>query len=119
MGANIKLFPTLEKMNYLKKLTLYSIIAVFFGCSSEKTMNPEVSSDEPLDLENIQENLKVELIAIAPEDRVIADSAPAGMVFIKGGCFILGNNFAQVDENVPKKCKSVIFGVPKCSYMSI
>ena len=32
------------------------------------------------------------------EDKVWADKAPEGMVYIKGGCFTMGNNNAQVDE---------------------
>ena len=75
-------------MNYFKKLTLYFIIAIFLGCSSEKTIDTKNSLNETLDLENLQENFKFELIDIAPEDRAIADNAPAGMLFIKGGCFI-------------------------------
>ena len=61
-------------------------------------MDTENSLNKSLDLEDLQDNFKFELIDIAPEDRAIADNAPAGMLFIKGGCFILGNNFAQVDE---------------------
>ena len=49
--------------------------------------------------DNFQESFKFETITIAPEDEVVANKAPNGMVFIKGGCFVLGNNFAQVDDS--------------------
>lgn len=37
-------------------------------------------------------------ITVSAEDKAKADLAPDGMVFIKGGCFIMGNNNAQADE---------------------
>jgi sulfatase modifying factor 1 len=37
-------------------------------------------------------------INLSPEDQKMADKAPEGMVFIKGGCFTMGNEAAQADE---------------------
>jgi formylglycine-generating enzyme required for sulfatase activity len=37
-------------------------------------------------------------IQLSPEDQAKASKAPEGMVFIKGGCFIMGNDYAQEDE---------------------
>ncbi|MFQ5481129.1 MAG: formylglycine-generating enzyme family protein [Nitrospinaceae bacterium] len=34
------------------------------------------------------------------EDKVLADRAPEGMAYIKGGCFTMGNNNAQADEKL-------------------
>ena len=85
-------------MDNYKNIAFCLVLTLFLGCSSEPTTNSEKTQEETSDFDDTQENVKFELIAIAPEDKVIADRAPEGMVFIKGGCFILGNNFAQVDE---------------------
>lgn len=37
-------------------------------------------------------------IELSEEDQLKAKNAPAGMVFIKGGCFTMGNDNAQADE---------------------
>ena len=85
-------------MNNLK-LFLYSILfTLVLGCSSEQAIESKSAQEEVFDLNDSQESFKFEPVPINPEDKVIADKAPEGMVFIKGGCFILGNNFAQVDE---------------------
>jgi formylglycine-generating enzyme required for sulfatase activity len=41
---------------------------------------------------------KVVPVTLSPEDQEKAKLAPEGMVFIKGGCFIMGNDYAQEDE---------------------
>ncbi len=41
---------------------------------------------------------KVVPVTLSPEDQDKAGQAPDGMVFIKGGCFIMGNDYAQEDE---------------------
>jgi len=41
---------------------------------------------------------KVVPFTLSPEDQEKAGQAPDGMVFIKGGCFIMGNDYAQEDE---------------------
>ena len=42
-------------------------------------------------------------ITLSAEDQKKAASAPESMVFIKGGCFIMGNNDAQVDEKFERE----------------
>ncbi len=87
-----------KTMDNLRNI-LFCLAFIFcLACSSEETNVSEQEQGETSDFGAIQENFKFEPVAIAPEDKVIADKAPEGMVFIKGGCFILGNNFAQVDE---------------------
>ena len=85
-------------MGNLKHITIYLIFVLALGCSPEQAMDSEITPEDISGSEDTQENNKFELIAIAPEDKAIADKAPPGMIFVKGGCFILGNNFAQVDE---------------------
>ncbi|CAI2718246.1 formylglycine-generating enzyme family protein [Nitrospina watsonii] len=46
---------------------------------------------------------RVEPVQLTEEDKKVAALAPAGMVFIKGGCFIMGNNNAQVDEKFERE----------------
>ena len=82
-------------MNNLKKYLLSILLILILGCSSEQVKD---SNNTQEDVFESQESFKFEPVAITPEDKPIADNAPEGMVFIKGGCFILGNNFAQVDE---------------------
>ncbi len=43
-------------------------------------------------------NVGVVPVEYTGEDKVLADNAPEGMVYIKGGCFTMGTNDAQVDE---------------------
>ena len=82
-------------MNNLKKYLISILLILILGCSSEQAKD---SNNTQEDVFESQESFKFEPVAITPEDKPIADNAPEGMVFIKGGCFILGNNFAQVDE---------------------
>ncbi|MBT5471070.1 MAG: SUMF1/EgtB/PvdO family nonheme iron enzyme [Nitrospina sp.] len=37
-------------------------------------------------------------VKISPEDQEKANNAPEGMVFITGGCFVMGNDYTQEDE---------------------
>ena len=91
-------YKNTKLMNNLK-LFLYSILlTLVLGCSSEQAIESKSAQEEVFDLNDSQESFKFERVPINPEDKAIADKAPEGMVFIKGGCFILGNNFAQVDE---------------------
>ena len=85
-------------MNNLKSFLFSITLILIFGCSSEQTKESKNAQEEVFDLKGSQESFKFEPVSINPEDKVIADNAPEGMVFNKGGSFILGNNFAQVDE---------------------
>ena len=86
-------------MNNLKNIIFYFLFFLVFSCSSEETNKSINEHDDLSTLDDYQESFKFESISIAPEDKILASLAPEGMVFIKGGCFILGNNYAQVDES--------------------
>ena len=95
----VSTFIKSDKLMNNLKLFLFSILLILiFGCSSEQAKESKNIQDGIFDLKDSQESFKFEPVSINPEDKPIADNAPEGMVFIKGGCFILGNNFAQVDE---------------------
>ena len=85
-------------MNNLNKYFLSILIILTLGCSSDEARDSNDTQEDVFNLKDSQESFKFEPVAITPEDKQIADNSPEGMVFIKGGCFILGNNFAQVDE---------------------
>ena len=85
-------------MNNLKNSIYYLFFISVLACSSEEISDSDNNQDDVATFDDFQESFKFEPITIAPEDEVIASKAPKGMVFIKGGCFVLGNNYAQVDE---------------------
>ena len=85
-------------MDSLKNIIFYFFFILILACSSEEVNNSVNDHGDIATLDNFQESFKFESITIAPEDEVVANKAPKGMVFIKGGCFVLGNNYAQVDE---------------------
>ena len=92
-------FPNPDKtMDNLKNILVCLALVSCLACSSEEADVSEQTQADSSDFGAFQENFVFEPVVIAPGDKAIADKAPEGMVFIKGGCFILGNNFAQVDE---------------------
>ncbi len=92
-------FPNPDKtMDNLKNILVCLALVSCLACSSEEADVSEQTQADSSDFGAVQENFVFEPVVIAPGDKAIADKAPEGMVFIKGGCFILGNNFAQVDE---------------------
>ncbi|QPJ65854.1 MAG: formylglycine-generating enzyme family protein [Candidatus Nitrohelix vancouverensis] len=78
------------------------------ACSEQETVEPAIEGEANPALSelNIDPNApdvdipssQVVPVQLSPEDKAKADKAPEGMVFIKGGCFQMGNNFAQEDE---------------------
>jgi len=88
----------LLQMSKLKTFIAYLFFSLVVACSSEESGNTLDNQEAIAPASNLQESFKFEAITIAPEDKVTASKAPEGMVFIKGDCFLLGNNFAQVDE---------------------
>ncbi|GJL78325.1 MAG: hypothetical protein NPINA01_13140 [Nitrospinaceae bacterium] len=82
-------------------LSLLSLILLFgAGCSKDEDTGTgdeaAVSeSDVPEPTKSVE---KVVPVTLSPEDQQKAKQAPEGMVFIKGGCFIMGNDYAQEDE---------------------
>ncbi len=90
----------------LLNIVFLSLGLVLFGCegkdvSVEKKSAPLISEIEKEVTISKPEQNKVEskkLPELSPEDKQKAAQAPEGMVFIKGGCFQMGNNQAQEDE---------------------
>ena len=85
-------------MDNYKNISLYFCIFFVIACSSEDISNRGNNQEDLGMLDTTQESFRFEPVIISPEDEKIASEAPKGMAFIKGGCFVLGNNFAQVDE---------------------
>ena len=76
------------------------LLTLTLACSDEeKTAGPEEAFpiERPADRQTPASHSVVP-VKISPEDQVLADQAPDGMVFIKGGCFVMGNDGAQADE---------------------
>ncbi len=72
------------------------------GCSRDEDKSSvdesAVSESEESARELVKSVEKVVPVTLSPEDQAKAKLAPEGMVFIKGGCFIMGNDYAQEDE---------------------
>ncbi len=80
-------------------LILFLLVLALSACSGGGE-TPEQSAEEapveaPAPGGEVAEVVPVQVL---PEDQAKVDAAPEGMVFVKGGCFIMGNNFAQEDE---------------------
>jgi formylglycine-generating enzyme required for sulfatase activity len=88
-------------MRFLSLFLSFWLLVQAIGCSkSEETAQaPEDSADisTTIDAEPVPQQ-GVAPVVLSPEDQEKAKQAPDGMVFIKGGCFIMGNDFAQEDE---------------------
>ena len=92
-------------MHFFQKITLLALIFFLFACSDKSADKADDASHPSFsELPEIAEEAgqafgqAVVPIAILPEDQEKADNAPEGMVFIKGGCFIMGNDYTQADE---------------------
>lgn len=85
-------------MRFLILSILGPLLAFGTGCfkDEDKTSGEKASVPDERELRGRVE--RVVPITLLPEDREKAKRAPKGMVFIKGGCFIMGNDFAQEDE---------------------
>jgi len=92
-------------MHFFQKITLLALIFLLFACSDKPAgkgddeSHPSFSELPEITEESAQDFAPAVVpVAILPEDKVKADNAPEGMVFIKGGCFIMGNDYTQEDE---------------------
>ena len=94
-----------------KTMPLYKLFIFFsvFSLLSACTDNAEEQGSEDIhpsfsELPEVSEESstlsqqRVLPVQLSPEDQAKADKAPEGMVFIKGGCFIMGNDYTQEDE---------------------
>ena len=91
-------------MRFFQVFTLLALILFLFACSdnlAEKAgdeSHPSFSELPEITKESQAPGQAIIPVAILPEDQDKAYNAPEGMVFIKGGCFIMGNDYAQADE---------------------
>lgn len=86
-------------MRYLVVILFGFFLLGFTGCLDNQEVSPPVTQEELVPPSSQNTHLiEVKPIPIASEDQEVASKAPEGMVFIKGGCFLMGNDFAQVDE---------------------
>ena len=86
-------------MRILIYFTISLLIFGLVGCSGngvdgQKETEEKFSSSD----ESTPSFIEVNPIPIAPADEMRVRNAPKGMAFVKGGCFIMGNDYAQVDE---------------------
>jgi len=98
LSYNVSLFKTPKKTVHNLRNIILSLLFIF-ACSSEDLDDSANNQPDLTISDDLQESFKFQAIKISPEDEMLASKAPKGMIFIKGGCFILGNNFAQVDES--------------------
>jgi len=90
-------------MSVFKIIGILLLLALPVGCSQsddgkEAEQAPSISEIEGIDGDKesaSQDDVSVEL---TEDDKLKAKQAPEGMVFIKGGCFTMGNDNAQADE---------------------
>jgi len=100
------LFPKPNKtMRLFKLLLIVSAIFLFSSCSEKseeqtgQDIHPSFSELPEISEESSStSDQRVVPVQLSPEDQAKANKAPEGMVFIKGGCFIMGNDYAQEDE---------------------
>jgi formylglycine-generating enzyme required for sulfatase activity len=103
---DFSLFTTpVKTMRFFEKFTLLALTFFLFACSDNPAEKAgEESHPNFSELPEIKEEFgqvsgqAVVPIPILPEDQEKAHNTPEGMVFIKGGCFIMGNDYTQADE---------------------
>jgi formylglycine-generating enzyme len=100
------LFPTpVKTMRFYKILICVCLFALISACSDKKEeqgaegIHPSFSELPEVSEESSSiSSQRVVPVQLSPEDMATASKAPEGMVFIKGGCFFMGNDYAQEDE---------------------
>lgn len=92
-------------MRFFNFLIILGLFFTLSACSDEPTnkgedaLHPSLSELPEIVEESEQASTQAVVpIKISPEDQEKAKNAPEGMVFIKGGCFIMGNDYTQEDE---------------------
>jgi sulfatase modifying factor 1 len=87
-------------MKLISTFACLCLLTLTLACSNEEnTSEPQVNTqaDAPAPPRE-PETHSVIPVKLSPEDQKLADMAPEGMVFIKGGCFTMGNDATQADE---------------------
>ncbi len=91
-------------MSVFRIIGILLLLALPMGCSQcnngkEADQAPSISEIEGVDGDNEPTSPQgVVSFELTEEDKAKAKQAPEGMVFIKGGCFTMGNDNAQADE---------------------
>ena len=88
-------------MRFLSLFLSFWLLVQAISCSKsdETTESPEDTAETSIATDSEPPPQQgVVPVVLSPEDQEKAKLAPRGMVFIKGGCFIMGNDFAQEDE---------------------
>jgi formylglycine-generating enzyme len=92
-------------MRFYKPFIIFCLLYLLSSCTEKaeeqasKDIHPSFSElPEVLEEHSSLSKQRVLPVQISPEDQVKADNAPEGMVLIKGGCFIMGNDYTQEDE---------------------
>jgi len=97
-------------MRLFKLFIPFPLFFFLYACSdkpvdkAEDALHPSLSELPEIIEESVQlSDQRIVPIKISPEDQKKADKAPEGMVFIKGGCFVMGNDYTQEDEKPEHK----------------
>ena len=91
-------------MSLFRIIGILLLLALPMGCSQcnsgkEEDQAPSISEIEGVGGDNQSASPQgIVLIESSEEDQLKAQQAPEGMVFVKGGCFTMGNDNAQADE---------------------
>ena len=91
-------------MSVFRIIGILLLLALPMGCSQcnngkEEDQAPSISEIEGVEGDNGTASPQgVVAIELSEADKLKAKQAPEGMVFIKGGCFTMGNDNAQADE---------------------
>ena len=92
-------------MSFLKIFISCLICFILYACSdkpvdkSDDDLHPSFSElPEIIEESGQPADQGVVPVRLTPKDQEKANNAPPGMVFIPGGCFVMGNDYTQEDE---------------------
>ena len=94
-----------KTMHFFKFFTLFTFLLALYACSDQKSdkaedaLHPSFSELPEIFEESVQSSEQAVVpIKLSVADQEKAKKAPDGMIFIKGGCFLMGNDYTQEDE---------------------
>ena len=86
-------------MSIFRTIGIILLLAFAIGCSQGNDGGDQAPSISEIEgIESGKESASPAPVELSKEDKLKAEQAPPGMVFIKGGCFTMGNDRAQADE---------------------
>ena len=95
----------MKTMRFLKLFTTCLFICFLCSCSekpankADDSLHPSLSElPEVIEESSQLPSQMVVPVKLSAKDQEKAANAPDGMVFIKGGCFVMGNDYTQEDE---------------------